>query len=215
MHIDLENAILLFVVLIISLTTHEAAHALLAKIGGDLTAYQSGQVTLNPLPHIRREPFGMVVLPLLAIFASGGTSTMGFAHAPVDPVWAHHHPKKAALMSAAGPLSNLLLAMIAFAVLYYIGRPHSREAEAVRRIAGTFLLLNLLLAMLNVLPLPPLDGHGVVSGLFPRTKTFYRRLAELPGFGIAVLLLIVWLLPQAFWPVYAVVTRQLPYPYWP
>ena len=77
-----------------------------AMRGGDRTAYLGGQVTLNPLPHIQREPFGMVILPLLMLFMSKGTMCMGYASTPIDPIWAYHHPRKAAVMSSAGPLSN-------------------------------------------------------------------------------------------------------------
>lgn len=212
---DYTNALILFVVLIVSLTFHEASHALLAKLGGDLTAYHGGQVTLNPVPHIRREPFGMLVLPILGILVSNGTLCMGYANTPIDPLWAARHPKRAALMAAAGPLSNLLLAALGFAVLWYLGKPASNEGEAVRRIAGTFLLLNLLLALLNLMPLPPLDGHSVVEGLFPQTRPFYRRIASVPWFGIVVLLGVLYLLPMVFWPVFDEINGWLPYRYRP
>ena len=161
---DWQHLILMFVALTISLTVHEASHALFAMLGGDRTAYHAGQVTLNPLPHMQREPFGMLVLPLMSLYLSGGSMCFGFAHAPVDALWAYHNPRKAALMSAAGPLSNALLAAISFAVLYGIGRPESDAAETVREIAKVFLLLNVLLAVFNLLPVPPLDGAGVVQG---------------------------------------------------
>ena len=114
---DIATILLLYITLLISLVFHEAAHATFAMLGGDRTAYVGGQVTLNPVPHIQREPMGTVVLPLLMLFASNGTMCFGFAHAPYDPLWAHRHPKRAALMSAAGPIANILLALIAFAVL--------------------------------------------------------------------------------------------------
>ena len=115
---DLPTRILLFyVILLVSLVVHEAAHALFAYLGGDRTAYVGGQVTLNPAPHIRREPLGTVILPLAMLIMSKGTMCMGFAHAPFDPVWAYRHPKRAALMAAAGPISNLLLAALAFSAL--------------------------------------------------------------------------------------------------
>lgn len=204
--------ILLFVTLIISLTVHEAAHALFALLGGDRTAYQAGQVTLNPIPHMRREPFGMVALPLLSLFLSQGTMCFGFAHAPIDARWAYHNPKKAALMSAAGPLSNLLLAAIAFAVLWFIGRPDGDIEHGVRRIASVFLLLNLLLAIFNVIPLPPLDGAGVVTGLWPRARGVYDAIQRIPYSGIVIFVLLIQVLPHLFWPVFDAVDRQLPFP---
>jgi len=210
--VNWELIILLFVTLIISLTVHEAAHALFALLGGDRTAYQAGQVTLNPIPHMRREPFGMVALPLLSLFLSGGTMCFGFAHAPIDARWAYHNPKKAALMSAAGPLSNVLLATLAFAVLWFIGKPESDAANAIRRIASVFLLLNLLLAVFNVIPLPPLDGAGVVTGLWPRMRRVYDAIQRIPYSGIVIFVLLIQVLPYLFWPVFDAVDRLLPFP---
>lgn len=207
-----EMVILLFVTLIISLTVHEAAHALFALLGGDRTAYYAGQVTLNPVPHMRREPFGMLALPLLSLFLSNGTMCFGFAHAPVDARWAYHNPKKAALMSAAGPLSNLLLAAIAFAILWSIGQPQSDATAAIRRIASVFLLLNLLLAIFNVIPLPPLDGASVVTGLFPRARSVYDTIQRIPYSSIVIFVLLIQVLPYLFWPVFDAVDRLLPFP---
>jgi len=211
--VNWEQAILWFVTLIISLTVHEAAHALFALWGGDRTAYYAGQVTLNPIPHMRREPFGMVALPLLSLYLTKGTMCLGFAHAPIDPIWAYHNPKKAALMSAAGPLANTLLAAIAFAVLWFIARPDSNSAEAVRRIAGTFLMLNLLLAVFNLIPLQPLDGAGIVTGLYPPARKLYDAIGRIPYSGIVIMILLFQVIDDLFWPVFNTVNGQLPYPY--
>jgi len=208
--VNWELMILQFVTLLISLTVHEAAHALFAWWGGDRTAYYAGQVTLNPIPHIRREPFGMVALPLLSLYISGGKMCFGFAHAPIDPIWAYHHPKKAALMSAAGPLANALLAAIAFAVLWFIGpNPGSGSAEAVHRIAAWFLVLNLLLAVFNLIPLAPLDGAGIVSGLYPKARRLYDAIGRIPYSGIVVFVLLIKILPYLFDPVLDTVKQWL------
>ena len=103
---DWTGIALFYVTLIISLTAHEAAHALFAMLGGDRTAYYAGQVTLNPIPHMQREPFGTIVLPLLVLLMSNGSMCFGFAHAPIDPIWAYHNPRKAALMSARVALES-------------------------------------------------------------------------------------------------------------
>lgn len=107
----------LYTVLVVSLVFHEAAHAWLAYLGGDNTAYHGGQVTLNPIPHMQRSPFGTVLLPLGMLIMSGGTMCAGFASAPYDPIWAARHPRRAALMALGGPAANALLALIAVAVL--------------------------------------------------------------------------------------------------
>ena len=104
-----------FVAFLFSTTVHEAMHALVAWKGGDPTAYHGGQVSLSPIPHIRREPIGMLVVPLLTAFTQGWA--MGWASAPYDPVWAERHPKRAALMAAAGPAGNFIIAAIAFVLI--------------------------------------------------------------------------------------------------
>jgi Zn-dependent protease len=195
---------LLFVVLLVSLVVHEASHAAVALLGGDRTAYLGGQVTLNPIPHIQREPFGTVILPLLVLAMSEGTMILGYAHAPFDPVWAQRHPQRAALMSLAGPASNFLLFAVAFLglklmiagdlvsaipgreALLYVRPPEDGGAVyATAKILSTFLFLNLLLGLFNLLPWPPLDGAGVVEGLGPRSvRRFYGHIRAQPIFAL-------------------------------
>ena len=234
---DLWVRILLFyTVLLVSLVVHEAAHALLGLLGGDRTAYVGGQVTLNPIPHIRREPLGTVILPLGALIMSQGTMCMGFAHAPYDPIWAYHHPRRAALMSAAGPLSNVLLALLAFGVLKGLiafdlgeaittrsgaGQHFARHLEMIRplsddgslraviKIASVFLLLNVLLAFINVFPIPPFDGASVVEGLFPRTRAFFSLVRGQLVLMIVGLLIVWRAIDFWFWPVLGWVYRLL------
>ena len=207
-----EHAVLVFGALLVSLTVHEAMHAWAAMRGGDLTAYRTGQVTLNPLPHIQREPFGMVVLPLLSLLATNGQSCIGFAHAPYDPIWAARHPRRAALMSAAGPLGNVLLAAIAFGVLWFAGLPYSMDnASPLQQMAIVFLYLNLLLAVFNLIPLPPLDGAGVVRGLAPATGRFFDAIAAVPYSARVVFLLASRYLGEALDPLLTAVLRLLPY----
>ena len=98
-----------------STVLHEAAHALAAKRGGDWTAYHGGQVSLDPLPHIRREPLGTVVVPLISYFLGGWM--IGWASTPYDPFWAQAHPRRAAWMSLAGPAANFLVVLLAFLLI--------------------------------------------------------------------------------------------------
>jgi hypothetical protein len=100
----LMSAFISYVVFLFSTTCHEAAHALVAKLGGDTTAALGGQVSLNPIPHIRRSPFGMVVIPIISFLFSGGM--IGWASAPYDPSWERRHPRRAAWMALAGPAAN-------------------------------------------------------------------------------------------------------------
>src|SRR5438093_6086703 len=99
-----------YVVFLLSLTCHEASPAFAAKLGGDLTAFHGGQVTLNPVPHMRREPFGMLLVPLLSYLLGGWM--IGWASAPYDPFWHSRYPRRAAWMSLAGPGANFLLMII-------------------------------------------------------------------------------------------------------
>jgi Zn-dependent protease len=179
----LTLGVLQYVVFLLSTTFHEASHAFTAKLGGDPTAFHGGQVTLNPLPHIRREPFGMVVVPLLGILTGGGI--IGWASAPYDPNWQLRHPKRAALMSLAGPGANFTLVILA-AVAMHAGmfagvfQPATRLSsthlvgaavpgvwEGVAVFVSVLFSLNLLLGLFNLLPFPPLDGFTAVGLLLP------------------------------------------------
>jgi Zn-dependent protease len=163
---------------LLSLTCHEAAHALAGKIGGDSTA--AAQVTLDPLPHLRREPFGALVVPILSFLLQGGGWMIGWASAPYDPNWASRHPKRAAGMAAAGPAANFALALLAALAIRigitagYFTLPAgglSLETLAVapagvaRGLAlflSVLFSVNLILGCFNLIPLPPLDGYAIV-----------------------------------------------------
>lgn len=183
MDVDLENGLLWFGVFLGSTVCHEAAHAWTALKLGDDTAARGGQVSLNPWPHVRREPFGMVVVPLISWFAAGWM--IGWASAPYDPAWARQWPRRAALMAIAGPAANLALALAA-AWLIRVGiewqvlvaptnlnASHMADAvsngpwELAARVLSITLSLNLLLCAFNLLPLPPLDGSSVPLLLLP------------------------------------------------
>ena len=98
---DWPYAATLFAAMIISLTLHEAAHGLVARLGGDPTAYKQGLVTVNPLPHMRRSPMMMVVVPLVMLWQTGGQMCIAAASAPIDARWAVSFPRRAALMALA------------------------------------------------------------------------------------------------------------------
>src|SRR5688572_8594210 len=107
---DLASAFIYYVVFLFSTTVHEAAHAWAAKLGGDLTAYHGGQVSLDPAPHVDGQPFGMVVLRLLSVMTSGWP--LGFASAAFDPTWALRYPRRAGWMALAGPSADMLLMLL-------------------------------------------------------------------------------------------------------
>ena len=171
-----------YAVFVLSTTAHEAAHALVAYLGGDPTAYRAGQVSLNPIPHIRREPFGMVLMPLFGLLSGGWC--IGWASTPYDPRWEQRHPRRAAWMAAAGPGANLLLGLLAFALLWlglaggFFFAPDSINysrvvasdaalLDGLGRLLSITLLLNLVLFLLNLLPVPPLDGASAIRLVLP------------------------------------------------
>jgi Zn-dependent protease len=221
-----------FVVFLFSSTLHEAGHALLARLGGDDTAYRGGQVTLNPLPHIQREPFGMILVPIMSFFFMGWM--MGWASTPYDPLWAQRHPRRQALMSAAGPIANLMIAAVAFAALaallvrgvFVPPEPDnltfsSLATPAAQYAAGSMLhplaavlsvalSLNLLLFVFNLLPLPPLDGSGVLHGLLPGSAgRLIDRLSANPMVSLLGLVLAWQVFPPIFWPAFRLVVEML------
>ncbi len=201
-----------YLAFLVSLTLHEYGHALAAYRGGDKTAYHGGQLTLDPLPHIRRSPFGMVLVPVLTFFYSGWM--MGWASAPYDPVWASRNPGRAALMSAAGPIANFTLALLSLIAIrmllsagvfvppqalnfsHLVGLPAGHEPgsplRALAMLLSVMLNLNVLLGLFNLIPLPPLDGAGIVEGAAPsRARRFYAMLSGSPMAQIFGLL-IAW-----------------------
>src|SRR2546425_2058228 len=104
-----------YVAFLCSTTCHEAAHALAAKIGGDDTAFAGGQASLNPIPHIQREPCGMVVIPILSLIVNG--SVIGWASAPYNPEWERRHARPAAWTALACPATTYTLMLIAAGAL--------------------------------------------------------------------------------------------------
>lgn len=201
----LPSLLVWYVVFLFSTTFHEFAHSAVAYLGGDKTAYEGGQVSLDPLPHIRRSPFGLVVVPLLVFFMSGGGWMIGWASAPYDASWARRHPQRHALMSFAGPGANFLLALIALvAIRILVGAEvlefgpvagidslvQASGPDGVRSSLGALALglsvmlsLNVLLGVFNLLPVLPLDGASVLEGLFPKQLgAFYDKVRSSGAF---------------------------------
>lgn len=205
---NIEDAIIWYAAFIFSTVFHEAAHAFTAYKMGDSTAHAGGQVSLNPLPHIKREPIGTVVVPLLSFALSGWM--IGWASAPYNPQWAYDYPKKAAAMSAAGPLSNLFLILITAAAIHLLilsgifYQPDSitfssvvaTNTNLVLNMLAKFLSimfsLNLILFVFNLMPFPPLDGSGIAPMyLSEETGRKYMNFVRNPVFAIAGLF-IAW-----------------------
>ena len=187
-----------YVAFLFSTTCHEAAHALVAKWGGDDTAARGGQVSLNPVPHIQREPWGMVLIPILSFIFTRGM--IGWASAPFNPEWERRHPRRAALMALAGPAANytlMLLAAVGLRAGHSMGWLHTNLETGRPDLATTslfvFFSLNLLLGTFNLLPVPPLDGSAGIM-LFMSESRAQRYLDWLRGNSFAMVGLLVGLL---------------------
>ncbi|HXD73989.1 MAG TPA: site-2 protease family protein [Vicinamibacterales bacterium] len=172
--IDFAQVFILFVVLLFSLTVHEAAHAWTADTLGDPTARVLGRVSLNPIVHV--DPIGTILFPLLAIVA--GVPLIGWAKpVPVNVTKLRHHRRDYVLVAAAGPASNLAIAVVAAIALKLIpvSPVISGEANVTVPIASMLsraLYINVLLAVFNMIPIPPLDGGNVIGGLLPRPLAY-------------------------------------------
>ena len=223
---DPQFAIGFYLVFLLSVTAHEAAHAWSAMRLGDHTAYLAGQVTLDPLPHIRREPFGMVVLPAISVFAIG--FPLGFAHAPYDPFWAIRYPKRAAWMALAGPGANLIIATLAAiglkvglstgyfepnygATKLLLARGASEGvAVALATFASLTFFMNLLLRVFNLIPVPPLDGSGALPLILPgKTMRKVNGFFDQPWAGMAGLMFAWLTISRLFWPIFDSAVRTL------
>lgn len=222
---DLGLGFLWFLAFLFSTTVHEAMHAWAAMKGGDLTAYHGGQVSLSPIPHIRREPIGMLVLPLLTALTQGWA--IGWASAPYDPHWAARYPRRAAVMAAAGPIGNLILAGAAFVLLkmglasgWFVAPPSvsfdslvqatTRSSDLLASLLSIFLMLNVLLFTFNLLPLPPLDGSAVFALALPgRQAQQLQEYATQPWLQILGLAIAWKVFPLISGPLFLIVLRLL------
>jgi Zn-dependent protease len=191
---DLQIILIEFVVLLVSLTVHEAAHAWSADILGDSTARNLGRVSLNPVVHI--DPIGTLLFPLVALMTN--LPVLGWAKpVPVNPANLHGHWKRKYMMiAAAGPASNLALAVVSAIGIHLIGFQggSTRAVSDIFQFLYALLGINVLLAVFNMIPVPPLDGGNVLSGLLRgQASEWYARLRPYGMLILYALLLSGWL----------------------
>ena len=178
--------------ILIAITFHEAAHAYAAWKLGDETAFRLGRVTFNPLKHV--DPFGTILLPAV-LFLTSAPFLFGWAK-PV-PVASRNlwHPRRdMAIVALAGPLINVVLAIASAALIHLVRLVPEEAAPWLLQTLYQSILLNLVLAIFNMLPVPPLDGSRILLSLLPGPLA--RPYAKLERFGFLLLLAIIFLLPM-------------------
>jgi Zn-dependent protease len=198
--LDIALGLTSYFVLLFSLSFHESAHAWMALQMGDDTAQRAGRITLNPIPHI--DPIGTVLFPLLQIFGAGIPL---MAWAKPTPVAGHNLKRLARghiLVAAAGPVSNLILA-VAFTVSLFIAIQAGLVGHlAVQAVILNGIAINVALAVFNLVPIPPLDGSWIASWGLPRhLGNRYDSIMEPYGFIILMVLFITGALSWVIWPV--------------
>jgi Zn-dependent protease len=190
---------------IFAITLHEAAHGYVARYFGDPTAYLAGRVSLNPLRHI--DPVGTVLVPGILLMVSklvgGGGILFGWAKpVPVDFSRLRHPKRDMLWVAAAGPGANLFMA-VAWALLlkFTLATPDSMYAEAMAQMALAGIEINAVLMLLNLLPIPPLDGGRIAVSLLPHRLAW--RFARLEPYGLFILLALLFtgVLGYILWPL--------------
>ena len=199
---DFAQLLVTFVVLIASLTFHEAAHAWTANRLGDPTARLLGRLSLNPAVHI--DPIGTLLFPLIAMVT--GAPLIGWAKpVPVDMRNLRDPKRDFAIVALAGPVSNLLLAVVGAAVMSAAFGDGAlaalRTGDVIATGIFTFILLNVLLAVFNMIPIPPLDGGNVLIGILPAPMAAVVERLRTYGFVLLYLLLLSGVLGAITRPV--------------
>lgn len=177
-----EVIIATLVAFVLAITVHEFSHAWSALVLGDDTAQRQGRVTLNPLSHL--DPLGSLGILLIVI---GGFGIGWGRPVPVNPNRVRGFQRGLALTAAAGPISNVVLAALVVIPLRF--GPVGGTDSVLNLYLNQILLVNLLLASFNLIPIPPLDGHKILTGILP--NFWYQYLAPLERYGAFVLLILI------------------------
>jgi len=197
----LLEAALMAVVLLFSIIIHEVAHGYVALLNGDPTARMLGRITLNPVPHI--DPVGTILLPLILLLSHAGI-LFGWARpVPVNPLNYRNYRWGEFAVSAAGPVSNLVLAAV-FSLLLRLGLGN----VGLVKLASFGVSINIFLALFNLIPIPPLDGSHILAILLPRDLARLYAYLEPVGFILILVLFytgILWAIIMPFYRVIAVV----------
>jgi len=200
--LSLVQKIAIWVVpVILGITVHEVAHGWIARKLGDNTAFMLGRLTLNPIKHV--DPVGTILIPGMLLLLQAGF-IFGYAR-PVPINWKNlRHPKRdMALVAAAGPVANLLMA-VGWALLLRLGVTLGDSGLALVYMGVAGISINGILMILNLLPLPPLDGGRVMTGLLPGPMAYKFSRIEPYGFFILIGLLVTGVLGAVLWPLISI-----------
>ncbi len=193
-----------FGLLLIAMTVHEFAHGMTAYMLGDSTASNSGRLTLNPLAHI--DLFWTIILPFALFLSTAGNFVFGAAKPVPINYQALKNPKKDIIwIGLAGPFANFILAFIVAQVLKFI----PSNSSVFYYLLSNLLTINVVLAVFNLIPIPPLDGSRVLMGLLPTNLS--RQYAALERYGFIILFVFIWLgfFDRILWPVVSLVIAMM------
>ena len=200
-HVLSRSALLLLAVLFPSVILHEVSHGAVAYLFGDPTAKESGRLTLNPIRHV--DPFGTIILPAMLVLA--GAPAFGYAKpVPVNVRRLRNPRNHSLLVSLAGPATNILLVAVSTAALLTVATPTEIHVFRLGFMTGRLLpdlllsaaLINILLAVFNMIPLPPLDGSAIVERMLP--ARWWPGWLKLRQYSMGILLLLFLVVPAKY-----------------
>ncbi len=190
----IEQLIFFFIIIIPSAILHEYAHGWMADQLGDPTARHAGRLTLNPVAHI--DPMGTFLMPVMLLLLSGGTFMFAYAKpVPYNPYNLKNQKRDPAFVAAAGPLSNLLLAGVCAIIIRSVG------LTSFTALLSIIVYANILLAVFNLVPIPPLDGSKILFSLLPDNESGIRIRLFLERYGFFILIFFVFFLFELITPI--------------